>query len=757
MFTLVDDYSKYVSVYLLQSKAQVLSKFLDYKNMMENLSDARIMRIRSDNGSEFKNKRMAAACRNYGIVHQKTIPYSPQQNGVAERMNRTLIEKARCMMHYRAVPTKWWAEAVSTASYLINRKNTSANSHTTPYEIGVKPNLEHLRIFGSMGFAHIDESKRKKLDAKSFKCRLLGYADDAKGYKVLNMESNKVEVSRSVKLDEREVGGVYDNNELDDVGDSHDHQFETNDDEYENNVMTAPGPEPESTDYEMNEPMEDYDEPVTTNATSIVPMPAVRSPSVQPVPPPLTDAMVFHPGPNRRVSNRVQPPTALTHDVKSYQRALENGPSNQREPLQLDNRPHNPEFRLSGSNSERPSKRHRHDDDDEGFEIALAVHDAPATYKEAVSSSEKNEWSKAIRAEFKAHERNGTWTKVKRRAGMKLLKTKWVFAKKFNELGELLRLKARLVALGFLQKYGVDFFETYAAVANMSSIRMFLSSCTALGLVIEQLGVDTAYLNADLEEDVYIEFPEGLEGNSEYVLKLNKALYGLKQAGNAWFKTINRLLLKLGFKPCGGDTCMYTKRVGNDMVYICLYVDDMVVSARTIELVNEVKSSIASQFRIKELGPVKHLLGMEVNYNQKQRTMTITQTQYIKTMAKRFNQQNARSTTNPCDPSLKLSKADSPTDEEKEAMTRKPFRSLIGSLQYVAQCTRPDIAYAVTHLSRFMENAGSKHWNAAIKILRYLSTTPIVESTTRPSMSPMSLLPTVMPIGETTWRTVVLK
>lgn len=326
--------------------------------------------------------------------------------------------------------------------------------------------------------------------------------------------------------------------------------------------------------------------------------------------------------------------------------------------------------------------------------------------------------------EFAAHERNRTWTKVKRQPGMRVTKTKWVFAKKYNEVGEILRWKARLVALGFLQIFGVDFFETYAAVASMGSIRLLLSVCCALGFVIEQLDVDTAYLNADLMENVYIEIPDGMDADDEYVLKLNKALYGLKQAGNAWFKTIHRVLLELGFSACGGDTCIYVKKVGGDMVYICLYVDDMIVAARTTELVNEVKQAIATRFRIKQLGPVKHLLGMEITYHQTKLTMAVTQTQYVNNTAERFNQQHARETANPCDQSLKLPKADAPTTEdEKETMKKKPYGSHIGSLQYVAQCTRPDIAYAVTHLSSFMENPGNKHWNAAIKILRYLNTT----------------------------------
>ncbi|KAJ0389438.1 hypothetical protein P43SY_011659 [Pythium insidiosum] len=171
VLSFVDDFSRHVTLYFLRNKSQVTTKFIEYKKKMENQCGVRIMRVRSDNGTEYNNKRFHAFCRANGIVHQRTVPYSPQQNGVAERMNRTLVEKARCMLHYKAVPTKWWAEAMATAAYLVNRTSTAAKPDTTPYELcfGARPNLEHLRVFGAMGYAHIDDSKRKKFEAKAFK------------------------------------------------------------------------------------------------------------------------------------------------------------------------------------------------------------------------------------------------------------------------------------------------------------------------------------------------------------------------------------------------------------------------------------------------------------------------------------------------------------------------------------------------------------------------------------------------------------
>lgn len=145
-------------------------------------------------------------------MHQRTVPYSPQQNGVAERMNRTIMEKARSMLHYKSVSTEWWAEAVHTAVYLINRSSNTAHVNSTSYELSfkVKPHMEHLRVFGSQGYAQIDGAKRTKLESKSFRCMFLGYAENVKGYRLFDLDDAKVKMSRSVKLDKREVGGIYD-------------------------------------------------------------------------------------------------------------------------------------------------------------------------------------------------------------------------------------------------------------------------------------------------------------------------------------------------------------------------------------------------------------------------------------------------------------------------------------------------------------------------------------------------------------------
>ncbi|OWZ18686.1 polyprotein [Phytophthora megakarya] len=254
--------------------------------------------------------------------------------------------------------------------------------------------------------------------------------------------------------------------------------------------------------------------------------------------------------------------------------------------------------------------------------------------------------------------------------------------------------KARLVAKGFKQKFGIDFFETYSPVANMNSIRVVLSVVGAEGYVTKQLDADTAFLKSDLKERVYMEVPYDINNTKNMVCRLDKAIYGLKQAVSAWHKTIHRIFVRLGFRRCGGDECVYVKMNEARYVYVCRYVDDMIIAAKTGEENQEVKTALKNARR------------------------------YIDDVVNRFNQQDTKVVTNPCEVGLKMTKTQSPkTEAEFMLMKGKPYRALVGCLLFSTTCTRPDVTYIVAQLSRFLENPGQQHWKAAIRVLRYLKST----------------------------------
>ncbi|RAW22074.1 hypothetical protein PC110_g21488 [Phytophthora cactorum] len=201
VMTFIDNYSRHVTVYFMKAKSDVLSKFKIYKAAMENATDNKIKRLRSDNGGEYTGRQFKGYLNRSGIKHEKTVPYTPQQNGLAERMNWSLVEMARCMLYHESIGKKWWTEAVNTAAWIINRIPNLANVKT-PYEIiyHTKPQLKNMKVFGALGYAHTPDKKCRKLDAKAFKCRFMGYEDGVKGYRVQNEETGKVQIVRTVKF-----------------------------------------------------------------------------------------------------------------------------------------------------------------------------------------------------------------------------------------------------------------------------------------------------------------------------------------------------------------------------------------------------------------------------------------------------------------------------------------------------------------------------------------------------------------------------
>jgi hypothetical protein len=196
----IDDFSRKTWIYFLRKKSEVFDRFKEFKALVENQTEKRIKVLRTDNGGEFCGNEFEEFCKKCGIARQKTTPYTPQQNGVAERMNRTLMEKARCMLSGAGIGQEFWAEAVGTACYLVNRSPSSTLGDKTPQEVwtGKEPSLTHLKVFGCDAYVHVPKENRSKLDKKAEKCIFIGYKDGLKGYKLWNPETKKVVYSRDV-------------------------------------------------------------------------------------------------------------------------------------------------------------------------------------------------------------------------------------------------------------------------------------------------------------------------------------------------------------------------------------------------------------------------------------------------------------------------------------------------------------------------------------------------------------------------------
>ncbi|KAE8989005.1 hypothetical protein PF011_g18957 [Phytophthora fragariae] len=299
---------------------------------------------------------------------------------------------------------------------------------------------------------------------------------------------------------------------------------------------------------------------------------------------------------------------------------------------------------------------------------------------------------------------NKTWKLVLKPAPQRPIGCRWVFALKRDEKGQVVWYKARLVAKGYSQHHGIDYEETYSPVAYLNSVRTMLAECGVDGMEIEQCDVDTAFLYGKLEEEIYMELPEGLrelldlaeaEGEDDVVCVLLQSLYGLKQASRVWNETIDKHLKSMGFEPADADPCVYTRGEGEDECIVCLYVDDMLIASRQKAVIASVKAGIAEKYRIKDMGRARFILGIEIDYDMKRRTLGISQKAYIESITKKFGQENAKPCLTPLEPGVQLTKADEPqTEEDKAKMKSKPYRSL---------------------------NPGEKHWDAGIKVLEAYS------------------------------------
>jgi transposase InsO family protein len=205
--TFIDDFSRRTWVYFLKLKSEVFDKFLAYKALVEKQSGHQIQRLRTDNGGEYVNNNFTSYCTTQGIQMQHIVPYTPQQNGVAERKNHTLKEMANCMIQSKGLSLKYWAEAINCANYIVNHTPTKALKNITPEEAWtkIKPDVSHFRVFGSIAWAHIPDEKRKALQPKSEKCIFVGYSEDVKGYRLLQPHCNEIIIRRDVKFDEKSL------------------------------------------------------------------------------------------------------------------------------------------------------------------------------------------------------------------------------------------------------------------------------------------------------------------------------------------------------------------------------------------------------------------------------------------------------------------------------------------------------------------------------------------------------------------------
>ena len=611
----IDDKSRFTWTYALKFKSDSFEVFLEWKSMVEKATEKKIKTLRSDNGGEYISDEFESYLKKEGIQHQSTVRKTPEQNGVAERKNRTLMEPIRTLLSESGLPQSFWAEALSTVTYLQNRSPTKAVANMTPYEAwyGKRPVVDHLRVFGCLSYAHIPKDERKKLDPKARETIFLGYSSNVKGYRLWDPQTKKVFFSRDVIFDESKF--------------------------FNGKPLPAPAR------------IEEISEDDSTNA----------------------------------VETTQNEPTAAETELKK-------------------------------SSRQRKAPGYY----GEWVNVVDSMLSEPSTVKDALSCEESEKWQSAMSNEIDSLQKNDVWDLVPLPQGRKTVGSKWIYKKKVDADGNVARYKARLVAQGFTQKHGIDYDETFSPVVRFESIRTVIALASKNGLSLHQMDVQTAFLNGELEEDIYMRQPDGFieKGKENFVCKLKRSLYGLKQSARCWNTALHNQLKQMGFSQCASDPCIYLLRDSKDGLFVlAVYVDDLILGGMNIEIISVVKKSLSARFAVTDMGELHHFLGVKIVQLEGQ--IWIGQPSYSKDLLVRFRLEESKPTATPMDVGCKLMKA----ENENEMCDKQLYQSAVGSLLYLSTRTRPDIAFAVGSFARFNSQPSNEHWSAVKRIMRYLKGT----------------------------------
>jgi histone deacetylase 1/2 len=345
--------------------------------------------------------------------------------------------------------------------------------------------------------------------------------------------------------------------------------------------------------------------------------------------------------------------------------------------------------------------------------LATAISPIPKSYRSALKDPN---WQTAMLDEFSALQENHTWELTPRPPGANVVSGKWIYRHKHKPDGTLDRYKARWVLRGFTQRAGIDYGETFSPVVKPATIRTVLSLAVAHDWPIHQLDVNNAFLHGTLAETVYCEQPSGFIdiNKPDHVCRLKKSLYGLKQAPRAWYSRFATHLLQLGFVGSRADPSLFIYSKGSNMVYLLLYVDDIVLTASSEQLLRWTITALEREFSLKDLGALHFFLGVAVTRNSN--GLFLSQRQYILDILERAGMMNCNVCSTPVDTHAKLGASGAPVADPTN------YRSLVGALQYLS-FTRPDVAYAVQQVCLHMHDPREPHLTAVKRILRYLSGT----------------------------------
>jgi hypothetical protein len=681
-----------------------------------------IVRFRTDNGGEYFNRLFRVFLAQHGINHEFTVPDTPQQNGVSERFNRTLFDMMRSNLIQSGVSRKrYWVTALKAACFIYNLVPHDSVDGKIPYELwygrpytGVKP-----QPFGCKAHLHIKKNKRSsKFDDVSVPGVLVGYDLSRKAYQILTIERYpRIVSSEDVSFPATVVFPLLSQNH-DHISDPSERLIGLDDDD----LLVPIQSHPDIPDHESSDPptMDTQLEDDQYLVVRVIPQAEKAPAAVAPTGPPSASVsqsapqQSAPPAPTEQKSADLPPRTPINTRANRARQADEEKRDNKPEPRYPKRARHTP-IRLGEwiQNAQRPHSfvglarvtKHTRD------------RDTPRTIEQAMKSRDWLHWKKAIEDELASLKLMHAWDVVTDLPKLtKLVKSGWVFKIKRDAAGNIIKYKARLVAKGYSQKYGQDYFETYAPVAQLASIRTLLSLAAEQDLDLHQFDVSTAFLHGRLEETVYMEPPpgSGLTG----ALSLKVGLYGLRQSAAVWNKTLTTALTKLGLVQNRSDPCVFTQRVVSSVLHLAVWVDDCIVATNDPTLREKLLAALRKEFRIPEVEELHWVLGMRVTRDRSRRILCVDQAQYTRDILERFGLDGVRPKDTPATSVKRPAAPHSP-----DCIICDQYREAVGSLRYLTDCTRPDIAYAVNLACRHTSDPQPEHCVAVKRIFRFLAGT----------------------------------
>ncbi|KAJ9545622.1 hypothetical protein OSB04_025329 [Centaurea solstitialis] len=710
MLVLVDEYSRYTWLEFLRAKSDAADLIIAFIKRIQILLGRQVKKLRSDNGTEFRNVKLQSFLEEVGISHNFSAVRTPQQNGVVERKNRTLVEAARSMIAHSGVPPSLWAEAVSTACYTQNRTLIVKRTGKTTYEMvnKRKPNIKFFRVFGCVCYLLNNRDDLGKFDAKSDESIFIGYSLNSATYRVYNKRTRSIFESRYVDFSETEMYS-----------------------DASTSTASLVFPElhtvsPPSTTVPTDSFGFDFVDLAEFDLTTLVGPIIVPAPSDHSIPSSTsisTDAFVNEStscstAAGETSSGTVEPVSVLNPIIETESSSNTVNEETILSPSQLSSTQPSPETAVEAVREQTvstvlapipevvpppsPSRTYA-----EVFE--------PTKTQDALSDPD---WVRAMQDELAEFERNRVWRLVERPRKIRIIDLRWIFRNKKDENDLIIRNKARLVAKGYRQQEGIDYDETFAPVARIEAIRIFLAYAAHKNMKVFQMDVKCAFLNGELQEVVYVEQPEGFVDPKypEHVYVLDKALYGLKQAPRAWYETLTIYLLGSGYKKGIVDPTLFLQRSGNHLTVVQIYVDDIIFASTNPESCIEFEQTMKSRFQMSMMGELTFFLGLQVL--QTPQGIFINQSKYTHDILKRFDFTRPKSAPTPMSTSFQLD-----ADLSGNPVDQKVYRAIIGSLLYLT-ASRPDIMFATCVCARFQCDPRESHLGAVKRILKYLKGTP---------------------------------